>query len=120
MENARPLLQINAPFTSSCNIFLDSLQLPSHGGNRIEAKWYPQANRVVGRDIANFPGKLLRIALVERAREVLPDKLGDAVGSGVCWVLWDGDQGFGRGSASVKPPDFENGDFDVPGWVQFF
>lgn len=91
MENARPLLQVNTEFASSCNIFLDSLQLTSHQTNRVEAKWYPQANRVVVSDVANFPSSLVGVALIERAREVTPDKLGDAIGSGVCWVLWDGD-----------------------------
>ena len=91
MEGACPLLQINTPFSSSRNIFLDILQLPGHHAYRIKAKWYPQANRIVGSDVANFPGSLLGVTLVERAREVPSDKLGDTVGSGVCWVLRDGD-----------------------------
>ena len=91
MESARPLLQINTPFSSSRKIFLDSLQLPSHHTNRIEAKWYDQAGRVVGSDVANLPSSLFGVALVERASEIPPHKLGDAVGSGVSWVNWDGD-----------------------------
>ena len=72
MEGACPLLQINAPFASSRNIFLDVLRLPTHHGNRIEAKWYSQTNRVVVSDVANFPGSLLGVAFY-KATEEFPD-----------------------------------------------